>query len=149
MLDPEATSKVNCIVGRFDMEDGVMKPRPLFMDTTRFQVRGRGKVDFGGERITLRLTPISKRPKFFSISTPIVVEGSFSDFGVNLRAHDLIGTVIRFVYTGIVVPLQYITRGVKPAFDVKECEKAMGIAGREPEKPEVTAPPEQEEFDDQ
>jgi hypothetical protein len=25
----------------------------------------------------------------------------------------------------------------------------MGIAGRQPEKPEVTAPPEQEEFDDQ
>jgi uncharacterized protein involved in outer membrane biogenesis len=150
VLNPESESKVNCIVGRFDMQDGIMRPKSLFMDATRSQAQGGGKIDFTTETLQLRLTPISKRPKLFSVATPVVVEGSFSDFGVNLRPGDLLGTAIRFVYTGIVVPLQYMIRGVRPAMDVAECEKAMGIAGREPAEAELEPSVEEEdEFEDE
>jgi uncharacterized protein involved in outer membrane biogenesis len=127
MLNLQTQSKVNCLVGRFDMKDGVMKPKPLFMDTTRTQVRGKGEINFRSERIKLRLTPHSKRPKFFSLATPMVVEGSFSDFGVGLRPHDLFGTAIRMMYTLVLVPVEYVIRGVRPAVDTEECEKPIGV----------------------
>ncbi len=127
MLTTQTQSKVNCLVGRFDMEDGIMKPKPLFMDTTRTQVNAKGEINFRSERIKLRLTPRSKRPKFFSLSTPIVVKGGFSDFVVGLRPHDLLGTAIRMAYTVVLVPLQYVMDGVRPAEDTEECEKALGV----------------------
>ncbi len=126
-LHLQTQSKINCLVGRFDMNDGVMKPKPLFMDTTRTQVNAKGEINFRNERINLRLIPHSKRPKFFSLSTPVVVEGSFSDFRVGLRTHDLLGTAIRMAYTLVLVPVDYVIRGVRPALDTEECEKPIGV----------------------
>ena|GEM_PF-2751755 len=126
VLNLQTQSRVNCLVGRLDVKDGVMKPNLLFMDTTRTQVKGKGKINFRTERIKLRLTPRSKRPKFFSLSTPVVVEGSFADFGVGLRPDDLLGTAIRMMATVVLVPGQYITQGVRPGVDTKKCQQAIG-----------------------
>ncbi len=126
IISPQTQSKVNCLIGRFNVNDGIMKPDPLFMDTTRTQVKAKGKIDLKTERIELRLTPRSKRPKFFSLSTPVVIEGDFSDFGVNLRPHDLLGTAIRMVSSVVTVPFQYLIRGVRPGVDTGECDKPLG-----------------------
>ena len=85
------------------------------------------EINFRTDRIGLRLTPRSKRPKFFSLSTPVAVEGSFADFNVGLNPGDLFGTVIRMMATVILVPAQYITQGVRPGFDRKRCEQAIGV----------------------
>ncbi len=127
VLNLQTQSKVNCLVGRLDVNDGVMKPNLLFMDTTRTQVNGKGKINFRTERIKLRLSPRSKRPKFFSLSTPVMVEGSFADFGVGLRPDDLLGTAVRMMATVVLVPGQYITQGVRPGVDTKKCEQAIGL----------------------
>jgi uncharacterized protein involved in outer membrane biogenesis len=127
VLNLQTQSKVNCLVGRLDVKDGVMKPNLLFMDTTRTQVKGKGTINFRTERIKLRLMPRSKRPKFFSLSTPVVVEGSFADFGIGLRPHDVLGTVVRMMATVVLVPGQYITQGVRPGVDTKKCQQAMDL----------------------
>jgi len=127
VLNLQTQSKVNCLVGRLDMKDGVMTPDPLFMDTTRTQVKAKGEINFRTERVRLRLTPRSKRPKFFSVSTPVMVEGSFADFNVGLRPDDLLGTAVRMLATVILVPGQYITQGVRPGVDTKRCKQAIGV----------------------
>jgi len=45
-VDTENTSKFNCIIARFKMEDGILTPEAILVDSTRVQASGSGAVDF-------------------------------------------------------------------------------------------------------
>lgn len=117
--------KINCVVGLFDMKDGRMKQQSILLDTSRMSVTGKAKVDFRTQRVEVELAPPPKKPEFFNLATPIQVEGTFSDFGVGVKAEDLLGTVIRFVTSIVHVPVQRIFRGVRPAEELEGCLAAM------------------------
>ena len=136
--DPESKSKLNCLVGRFTMKDGVMKQEALLMDTTTLVVTGEAEANFKTRRVKARVTPAAKRPKMFSAPAPISVDGSFDDFDVGVTAGDLLGTVIQFTTSIVVVPLQRIFGGSVPEDGSEACRTAM--AG---ETGAATAPPAQ------
>ena len=52
-LDSEA-SKVNCVVARFSLTDGIMRPTALLLDTSRIQASGDGTIDFHDQYDRLR-----------------------------------------------------------------------------------------------
>src|SRR5215510_5677803 len=81
-VDPEKESKVNCALGRFNLRDGVLTQDAIFMDTSRMRVTGEGGADFSRESVSLRLEPKPKSPQFFSLATPVQVNGSFTGFKV-------------------------------------------------------------------
>lgn len=62
-LDPESGSRINCVVARFDSEDGIMRPQMMLIDSTRIQASGDGEIDFRDETLRFRLVPRSKRPQ--------------------------------------------------------------------------------------
>ena len=130
VLESGDPSKINCVVGLFDMNDGRMKQRSILVDTSRMSVTGKAEVDFRTERVKVELVPSPKKPEFFNLATPIQVEGTFSDFGIGVKPEDLLGTVIRFVTSIVHVPLQRIFLGVRPAEDIERCLAAM----KRPEK---------------
>jgi uncharacterized protein involved in outer membrane biogenesis len=123
-LDDDKKSKVNCLVARFGIRDGVMRPNALLMDTSRIQASGDGTIDFRAETIDFLAKPKSKRPQMFSAKTPVQVRGTFSDFELGLPPGALIGSVIRMVSSPVVVPFQWIFTKKQPADGRIACREA-------------------------
>ncbi|MBW2272120.1 MAG: AsmA family protein [Deltaproteobacteria bacterium] len=122
-------SEIHCIVGLFDLQDGLMEQKGFAIDTTRMRVSGEAVVDFREETVKMELVPEPKKPEFFSAATPIQVEGSFSDFDVGVRPEDLVGTVLRFVTSVVVVPLQRLIQSGKLGTE-EACAQALEAADR-------------------
>jgi len=118
-------SVLNCVVGSFDLKDGTLTQRALMLDTSKMRVDGEARVDFDQRRVELVLSPRAKRPKLFSLATPVSVGGSFDDFGVGVKATDLVGTVIGLA-TGVVeVPARYLLRDIQPEDGTADCRAAL------------------------
>ena len=140
-LDTAPKSVIECLVAQLDVRDGLVTEHLLVVDTTRMRVLGKATIDMKTETIDLLFEPTSKRPEFFSLATPVRVDGTFEDFEAFVRPEDIIGTVIRFV-TSVVVVLgqpqvdQNTCRGRTPV-GVREREELLGQAGGEAEKEPV------------
>jgi hypothetical protein len=128
LLTPKNESKVNCLAGRFTMADGVMKQEDLLIDTSRIQVKGTVEIDFKNDRIDAYLRPIPKRPQFFSLAAPIVINGHLTDFSVGVAPGGLVGTVIRFMTSYIVVPLKWILLKPVPADGTEHCLQMLRVS---------------------
>ncbi|MEA3410751.1 MAG: AsmA-like C-terminal region-containing protein, partial [Pseudomonadota bacterium] len=126
-LDTGDGSKVNCVVALFGIEDGIMRPDSLFIDTTRVQATADGVIDFKNHTINFLAAPQPKRPHLFSAQTPIQVEGKFSDFSYGVSPGSLLGTTIRMVTSPVVVPLKWVFVERAPA----DGDAACGAAWRD------------------
>ena len=100
------TYKVNCIIGRYSLKDGLLREKKMVIDTTRMRVKGDAKVDFKKEEVYLYLKSSGKRPEFFSLATPIEVKGKIDDFKIGVAPGGVIGTSIRFITSPLHVPLR-------------------------------------------
>ena len=99
-------SHIEYVVGRWSMKDGHLEPDVFVIDTTRMRICGKGGVDFNTRKLRLEVAPAPKKPEFFSLATPINVQGDFSDFGLGIAPGGLIGTGFKFVISPIQVTLQ-------------------------------------------
>jgi len=129
-VDSENESKFNCIIARFKVEDGVMTPEAILVDSSRIQASGRGNVDFKKETVDFTLAPKAKRPQMFSANTPIAVNGSFDDFGVGIAPGGLVGTVVRFTTSPVTTPFLWVFSTPVAEDGVEACAEAWA---REPE----------------
>ena len=107
-VDPGKGSKVNCAIGRFQLSDGKLVDRVILMDTSRMRVTGKGSADFSKEKLDLRMRPRAKTAQFLSLSTPIRVSGTFTDFKIGVSPGDVLETVGRLATSILWVPLQKI-----------------------------------------
>lgn len=124
-LDTAPKSVIECLVAQLDVNDGLVTERMLVVDTTRMRVLGKAAIDLKKETIDLVFEPTSKRPEFFSLATPVRVDGTFDDFEASVRPEDIIGTVIRFVTSVVVVPLQRLIGIQTNLTDDEICQRAM------------------------
>ena len=123
-VDKGKQSAVNCLVVRLGLESGKMEERVIFMDTTRMTVAGKASVDFTTRKIDIYAAPKAKKAQFFSLATPIKVQGSFEDFGLGVNPLSLTGSVISFVTSPVHVPVRRIFRKKVPADGKEACEIA-------------------------
>ncbi len=123
-VDKEETSAVNCLVLRLALDDGRLEERVIFMDTTRMSVAGKLAVDFKQQQINLVAAPRAKRPEFFSMATPVKVQGSFEDFGLGVNPLRLTGSVISFITSPLHVPIRRVFREKVPTDGREACELA-------------------------
>ena len=133
--DDEA-SKINCVVGRWTMKDGLLNPDVFLIDTTKIRICGRGQVDFKNEHLHLKMAPTPKKPEYFSLATPIEVKGNFTDFGVGIQSGGLIGTAVKFAASPVTTTFQRLSGKKLPADGIDVCGMAIGPSGRS-EKPTV------------
>jgi uncharacterized protein involved in outer membrane biogenesis len=124
-LDSAEKSKVNCAVARLNLEDGQMREEIILVDTTNMRVKGEGRIDFRNERVKLNLKPRAKKPQFFSLATPVKVNGTFTDFAIGLKPGALLGTAIRVVTSPVHVPLRMATQDNLPADGGAACSEAI------------------------
>ena len=113
------------MVFRLNLKAGRLKQEAILVDTTKMQVAGEAKVDFKTEKIYMALAPKAKKPEFFSLATPIKVDGTFSDFKVGVKPGGVIGTAIRFLTSPIHVPIRRLFKEKLPADGKTACTKAM------------------------
>ncbi len=130
-----SVSKVNCLIANFDLTDGIMKDRQLVLDTSRVRVKGTGEVDLRSEKVDFLLRPDPKRPKFFSLATPLVVDGTFSDFRAGIAPGGVLETALRWSYAYVVVPIRLLTERSLPQDGSDIC--TPGVAQSAPASPDT------------
>ena len=101
-------SEINCLVVRFDMQEGLMKEKAIYMDTTKMRIAGKAQINFKTRKLDIVMAPKAKKPEFFSLAVPIKVHGTFDDFGLGIGAGRLAGSVFSFITSPIHVPLRRI-----------------------------------------
>jgi hypothetical protein len=114
----------NCGVASLDLKDGIMTERSILIDTPRMQIAGDAMVDFHEQRIQMSLRPRPKRAEFFSLATPVTVDGSFDDFGLGVKPLALVGTVFR-LSSNAEVPGRYPVRDLPPLDGSAECREML------------------------
>ena len=131
----ENESTINCVIGYWTMQDGVLTPDVLVIDTTEIRICGKGSIDFREQQISLNVAPTPKRPEFFSLATPIEVQGSFENFGLGIQSGGLVGTVFKFVTSPMHVPIRRLAKHALPEDGSDVCGMRIGPEGRSSEPP--------------
>lgn len=106
VVDPDKASKINCAIGKFSLKNGVLSEKQLQIDTSRMRVNGMLMADFKSEKIYAKLRPQAKEVQFLSLSTPVQVTGTFSDYKIGLSAGDVVETVVRLGTSIFWVPIK-------------------------------------------
>jgi hypothetical protein len=116
---------VNCVVGRFDLRDGVLSDDQILIDTTRLRVRGAGRADLGSEELSFVFRPRAKGFALFRLQTPLRVTGTLTDqrFGFNRR--DLVESTLRLVASPILLPIERFTLGPLPVDGADICTNPL------------------------
>ncbi|MBI3706420.1 MAG: AsmA family protein, partial [Proteobacteria bacterium] len=71
-----ARTKLNCVVNRFDIKDGLATSRALIVDTGRMTVNGEGTINLGSEELKMMFKPHPKDAAIVSLAMPIRVGGT-------------------------------------------------------------------------
>jgi len=121
----DSGKKLNCMVARFEVDNGVMTSSNTFLDSTDIIIHSRGTIDLARQELDLLIAPQAKREKFLSISTPIAVTGSFDEFNVGIASGGFLTTMFRWYYGLIYVPWKWLTGERFPADGMETCFNAM------------------------
>lgn len=126
LASQEDTGKtMNCMVGLFEVTDGVMETKNTFLDTTDIIVRAHGTIDLVQRELDLVVAPQAKMEKFFSVSAPITVNGPFDDFKVRVAPGGFMMTMVRWFYGVIYVPWKWLNGERFPADGLETCYNAI------------------------
>ncbi len=128
--DKEKSSKVNCVIGRFVLDQGMMKDKVIFVDSSKMRMLGTAEANFQDRTIKVNLTPQAKRPEFFSLATSVGLTGTFDKFHISLNPLSLTATAVSFITSPLHVPVRRLfTKGLPE--DGHEACKAMWDASDE------------------
>jgi hypothetical protein len=105
----ESESKMNCIVGGWDVKNGFVTPNKLYIDTTNTRIRAKGYLDLRSERVNLVFRPLPKRPQFFSLGIPMTVTGTFDDYQISTNVFQLYWFAVRIYHFTI----NYLLQGLR------------------------------------
>ena len=128
-VSEEEKSEINCVVVRFDLEDGLMAEKAIYMDTSNMRVAGKADVDFKNRTFKVILVPKAKRPEFFSLAVPIKIDGTFEDFGFGIGMTRLTGAVFSFITSPVHVPIRRVFVDQIPEDGRAACMEAWRITG--------------------
>lgn len=106
ILAKKTASHVNCAVGDFVMEKGLMTSKELIIDTSKVRVSGKAKLNFATHTISVNLEPRAKQPQFFNLETPIHISGTFDQASAGVSPGGLVGSVINFATSPVFAPLR-------------------------------------------
>ncbi len=79
-------SEMNCLILRFDIQDGVAESQTLLLDTPNILALGEGRIDLRNEFMDLRFSPRAKSRRLIAMSTPFALEGPLASPSVKLSS---------------------------------------------------------------
>ncbi len=103
-----------------------MKPEHFLLDTSKMRVHGKGEVNFKTNAINFHLTPTPKSAQFFSLATPVTIDGTIFDYNVGTTTTAVLGTVFGVVSSVVTVPFQWVFTDNLETDGKTACSEAMG-----------------------
>jgi len=126
----ENASQINCAVGRWRVNDGVLVPDVFFIDTSKIRICGTGTVDFSKNVVNLVISPVPKKAQFFSLATPIAIKGALGSLDIGIKSGGIFGTAVRFVASPLAVPVQRLFTEPIPENGSDACIVELGPENR-------------------
>ena len=80
---------MQCVITRFDVQDGVVRVQALVLETSDSTITGQGQVDLGDETLALELLAHPKDASMLTASTPVRIEGTFKEPTVDVISEEL------------------------------------------------------------
>jgi uncharacterized protein involved in outer membrane biogenesis len=78
-LPRQEVTNLNCLIGRFDISNGMATSRALVMDTRRLTLDGAGTIDLRSEGLDLNFDSTTKVTSLLSLMPPVHVGGTLAD----------------------------------------------------------------------
>ncbi|MET0346692.1 MAG: AsmA family protein [Casimicrobiaceae bacterium] len=78
LLRGDEAAEIRCAVAAVHVQQGIVKPDFLVIDTSAVVITGEGSVDLRDEKFDLELTAKSKQPSLVALRGPIVLDGTFA-----------------------------------------------------------------------
>jgi AsmA family protein len=110
---------IQCLVSRFDVQDGVMQTKALVLETSDSTITGSGRIDLGKEALSLQFLAHPKDPSILSASTPVRIEGTFQNPEIDLISEELEEKSLAALALGVVMP---VIGAILPFFEEGETE---------------------------
>lgn len=128
-------SQINCVIGRWTLKNGLLTPNIFLVDTTKIRICGKGQIDFDKEYIDIKVAPTPKKPEYFSLATPLQIQGSFAELGVGIQSGGVFGTVVKFLVSPVTVSLGKMVNKKLPADGSDVCAMTIGPDDRTSDSP--------------
>jgi uncharacterized protein involved in outer membrane biogenesis len=125
LIDPGSATRVNCVVGRFDLKDGIVSEDSLLIDTTSVRVRGTGQANLRTEALDFVFRPRAKGFAVFRLQNPLRVTGTLFDQRIGLDRRDLPESILRLIASPILWPLERFTLGPLPRNGADVCSDPL------------------------
>ena len=130
LIDPRARPKVNCIVGRFDLERGDLSDDKILIDTSAVRIRGEGHANLATEELEFVFRPRAKGFALFRLQTPLRVTGTLDDQRFGFRRSDVVESVLRLIASPILLPIEWLTLGPLPRDGADICTDPLRATAR-------------------
>lgn len=134
--EKENESRINCVVGRWTLKDGLLTPDLFLIDTTKIRICGQGQIDFNKEYIDIKVAPVPKRPEYFNLATPLQIQGSFANLGIGIQPGGLFGTAVKFIVSPVTVSVKRMVNKDLPVDGSDVCTIQIGLDDRTGKSPE-------------
>ncbi|WP_419176243.1 AsmA family protein [Desulfosediminicola sp.] len=127
----DSSSKVNCAVGRWSVQDGILTSDVLFVDTGKIRICGSGTIDFANNSLNLLVQPTPKKAEYFNVATPIEIKGRFDEVKVGVAGGGVLGSAVRFLTSPVFTPLKRIVTVKIPEDGSDVCNMVLGAEARD------------------
>lgn len=97
--------KINCAVGDFAAENGLMKIKTMLVDTADAVIRVDGKVNLAQEQLDLVVNPETRNLRVFSLRSPIYVRGTLGKPDIDVDRGVLAAKAGGAVVLGLLAPI--------------------------------------------
>ncbi len=130
LIDPRAPSQINCIIGRFDLSDGVVSDDKIVIDTTALRIRGAGQANLVTEELGFVFRPRAKGFAVFRLQNPLHVTGTLFDQRIGLDRGDAVESTLRLIASPILWPIEQFTLGPLPRDGADICTDPLRAVAR-------------------
>ncbi len=117
--------KFNCIVGYFDIENGVMRSRALYIDTSRLVINGSGTVNLLDKQIDIVVQPKAKQAQILTNEVPMQITGTWNNYKVQpeggIVKGGILGSIVRVPKNIITFPYRAVTDIIIPENSQIKC----------------------------
>jgi len=127
----ENQSQINCAVGRWSVNNGLLTSDAFFIDTSKIRICAKGNVDLKEESLNVKVVPRAKKAEFFSLATPVKLQGTFSDLNVKLGGGGVLGTAVHMIVSPVSTPLKRLFNDKIPRDGSDVCGMELGLENRE------------------
>ncbi len=69
-------TRLNCMISRFGVKDGIASVQQLILDTPDIQMIGQGWINLKKKTLSIRVKPHPKRRRIVELATPFTIQGS-------------------------------------------------------------------------